>query len=173
MYPSFTDLPTEVIQEIVHNIPTSSIPAFQQVCRRFYQVFDPLIWRQLCKLRFRYWRSDHNIKKRFIGNIDETDWKELFVQRQLVDSVTTRTLDSILSSQTGRIEKFQRILEHGYDAKDCLLRHLEVSEEAEDVLARRYSAHLYLHDSSLILPADIIVVQSLDACTGSWQPKNG
>ena len=27
---------------------------------------------------------------------------------------------------------------HGYDAKDALLRHLNVGDDAEDVLARRY-----------------------------------
>lgn len=61
----------------------------------------------------------------------------MFIDRHLAYRETSRLLDSLLSTQVGRIHKFQRIVEIGYDAKDCLLQHLAVDENAEDVLARR------------------------------------
>ena len=64
----------------------------------------------------------------------------IYGQRHMVERITDRTIDSILASQTGRIEKFQAVVELGYDAKDCLLRHLRCNDDAEDVLARRYGA---------------------------------
>ena len=47
-------------------------------------------------------------------------------------------IDSILSSQTNRIEKAKSIVDKNYDAKDVLLRCLHVGDEVEDVLARRW-----------------------------------
>lgn len=55
-----------------------------------------------------------------------------------VDHSVTRILNSILGSQTGRIEKFRRVIDLGYDAKDTLLRH-SVIESGEDHLARRWA----------------------------------
>jgi F-box protein 21 len=69
------------------------------------------------------------------------DWKALYRSRHVVDVATTRLLDSILISQTGRIEKFRSVISFGYDAKDSLLRNLSISSEAEDHLARRFVVH--------------------------------
>lgn len=66
------------------------------------------------------------------------DWKKVFAERRQIDRSISREIDSILGSQVGRIEKTSRIVEHGYDAKDTLLRHLSVADDADDVLARRY-----------------------------------
>ena len=133
------DLPNEVIQQILHHLPALSVPTFQQVCRRFNRLADSLNWRYLCQIHFDYWNPTRCIEEKFASSVDEVDWKTLFVDRHCIDRDTTELLDSILSCQTGRIEKFQKIIEAGYDAKDCLLRHLAVHDEAEDVLARRYS----------------------------------
>lgn len=78
------------------------------------------------------------MEEKFDGNISKVDWKEVFVERHTLDRSASSNIDSILSSQTGRILKSESIVEHGYDSKDSLLRHLHVDEGAEDVLARRY-----------------------------------
>jgi F-box protein 21 len=64
------------------------------------------------------------------------DWKALFIQRYGIDGSVAQLLDSILGSQTGRIEKFRAVIEFGYDAKDTLLRNCQV-QECDDYLARR------------------------------------
>ena len=134
---SIHDLPNEVIQHILLHASPLSIPAFQQTCQRFNHLADALIWRQHCRSQFRYWSPEHLIKRRLAGPVDSAEWKTVFARRHVLNRHTTRTLDSILSSQMGRIDKFQQIVEHGYDVKDCLLGHLRVDDDAEDVLARR------------------------------------
>ncbi len=72
------------------------------------------------------------------GPVSSVDWKALYISRHLVDRTTSQLLDSILNSQTGRIEKFQSIVRFGYDAKDALLRNIFVDSCAEDYLSRRF-----------------------------------
>jgi F-box protein 21 len=74
---------------------------------------------------------------KFCGDIEGVDWKGIFAERHCIDRSISRAIDSILSSQMGRVDKVQTIIEYGYDAKDCLIRHLRVDEGAEDALARR------------------------------------
>lgn len=66
------------------------------------------------------------------------DWKGIYLERHTIDRSATHQIDSVLSSQTGRIAKSANIVGLGYDAKDTLIRHLRVGDDAEDVLARRY-----------------------------------
>ena len=73
-----------------------------------------------------------------MGPASETDWKKLFTSHYSIDRSITCDINGILASQCNRIEKAERIMGHGYDAKDTLLRHLNVTDEVEDVLARRY-----------------------------------
>ena len=86
------------------------------------------------------------IKEKYTNDVAKVGWKNIFTDRLSVDKTVSHTVDSILSSQLGRIEKFHRIVELGYDAKDTLLRHISVGDDAEDVLARRCDAFdtLYL-----------------------------
>ena len=78
------------------------------------------------------------MQHKFSGAVSKVDWKKIFTQRHGIARSISRNIDSILSSQSGRIEKAEKIMGHGYDAKDTLLRHLNVGDDAEDVLARRY-----------------------------------
>ncbi|KAL8656220.1 MAG: hypothetical protein Q9226_002733, partial [Calogaya cf. arnoldii] len=87
---------------------------------------------------FKYWSPEHDIITKYAQAPAKVDWKQLFQARHLADRATSHNLEDILSSQVGRIERSETILAHGYDAKDTLLRHLNVSDNAEDVLARRY-----------------------------------
>ena len=134
---SLSSLPNEVIQQVLQYLHPKSIPSFQRTCKRFNALADAIVWREKCRAVYRYWRPEHNIAAKFAGNVHAVDWRALFIERELVDQGTTEALNDLLSSQTGRLEKAQRILEHGYDAKDCLLRHCAVGDEADDVLARR------------------------------------
>ena len=136
---TISDLPNEVLQQILLYLPPLSIASFQQVSRRFNTLVEPLLWKQKCQIFYKYWSAQHCIREKYSANVSLYDWQSIFAQRHNVDRITTATLNSILESQTGRIDKSQRIVDCGYDAKDCLLRHLKCDDDAEDVLARRYA----------------------------------
>ncbi|KAL8771752.1 MAG: hypothetical protein Q9209_002943 [Squamulea sp. 1 TL-2023] len=133
-----SDLPPEVLFQILLSVPPATIPTLQQVCRKFNSLSQPLLWRHHCQTQFTYWSPEHDINAKYAQNTAEVDWKQLFRTRHLADRAISHELRGILASQTGRIERAQRILTHGYDAKDTLLRHLGVGDDADDVLARRY-----------------------------------
>lgn len=133
-----SDLPTEILFQILLWAPPVSIPTFQQVCRKFNALSQPVLWRHHCRRQFRYWSPEHDIFTKLSQDAAQIDWKHIFRNRHLTDSAISHDLERILSSQRGRIAKSERIIAHGYDAKDTLLRHLNVSDEADDVLARRY-----------------------------------
>ena len=132
-------LPDEVLQHILFYIsPHDVLLNTQRVSKRFNRLAcEPLLWRYHCRTQFKYWDSDHRIRQKFLGNVGDVDWKNLYTHRSKVDLKTTDILDSILDDQVNRIRKFNEIAKFGYDAKDTLLRHCHTSETAEDVLARR------------------------------------
>lgn len=136
---TLNDLPIEVLHHIISYLPPSSLPTIQIVSRKFHDLPQPLLWRDHCRTRFKYWDSGHDLQQRLSGTIVESDWKKLFSDRYSIDRAITRDIDGILASQRNRIEKAERIIGHGYDAKDTLLRHMSVADDVEDVLARRYS----------------------------------
>ena len=131
-------LPNEIIFQILLCIPPTSVPALQQVSKQFNDLSQPLLWRYHCSKTFHYWSPEHAIDEKFNGPVAKVDWKKVFTQRRQIDRSISREIDSILGSQVGRIEKTSRIVEYGYDAKDTLLRHMSVADDADDVLARRY-----------------------------------
>ena len=133
-----TDLPNEIIFQILTYLPPASVPTLQRVSQRFNELSQPLLWRYYCRTQFKYWSEHRKIQTKFVDDVTKVDWKKVFSERRSVDRTTTTQLNSILSSQTCRIEKAEEIVRHGYDAKDSLVRHLRVEDGAEDVLARRY-----------------------------------
>ncbi|KAF6219304.1 hypothetical protein HO133_005129 [Letharia lupina] len=135
---TLSELPTEVLHQIISYLPPSSVPTLQTVSRKFNDFPQPLLWRDHCRTHFKYWSPEHSFQQKLSGAVVETDWKKLFSDRYSVDRSITRDVDGILASQRNRIEKAERIMGHGYDAKDALLRHLNVGDHAEDVLARRF-----------------------------------
>lgn len=138
MVATLSELPIEVLHQIISDVPPSSVPTVQTVSRKFNSLPQPLLWRDHCLSQFKYWSPEHDIQRKFSGAVVETDWKKLFSDRYSIDRSIARDLDCILASQRNRIEKAERIMGHGYDAKDALLQHLNISDDAEDVLARRY-----------------------------------
>lgn len=135
---SLTDLPNEILFQILIQVPPHHTPAVLLTCRRLNNVAEPQLWRYHCQTRFRYWSQERRIRNQLLDYTCPVDWKKVFSERYMVDRKISHLLDSIISSQSGRIGKAEKIVEFGYDAKDTLLRHMSVPDEADDVLARRY-----------------------------------
>ncbi|MCJ1414554.1 hypothetical protein MMC32_000881 [Xylographa parallela] len=135
---SISDLPGEIIQQILLYCPPITLAAVQRLSRRYNALVEPFLWRHQCRTQYRYWDPEHHIKEKLRGNINDVDWQNVFSERQRIDRITSSALEGILANQMGRIDKFQRIVECGYDAKDCLLQHMAIDDDGEDVLARRY-----------------------------------
>ncbi|KAI2786763.1 hypothetical protein POX_g09156 [Penicillium oxalicum] len=144
MVMSLDSLPEEILHYILCYLPPRSTAALEQTSRRWKNVTTvPLLWRHYCGTQFKSWDKKHDIIGKLVAPPSDVDWKALYVSRSQIDRAVTRLLDSILASQTGRIEKFRAVIDFGYDAKDTLLRHSQV-ESGEDHLARRYYARALL-----------------------------
>jgi len=135
-----TDLPNEVIYQILQFLSPHDVPSLELVSKSFRTTgCQRVLWQYFCRSNFRYWDRRWDIESKFRANAANVDWKGIYSKRHEIDRSTTRQIDSILSSQVGRIGKSAKIVGLGYDAKDTLIRHLEVGDDAEDVLARRYT----------------------------------
>lgn len=142
---SFASLPTEILQAIFEYLPPESLVNASIASKRLKSIADqPIIWRLYCRTQFRYWDTKHNITGKFAGSLADVDWKALFVERNKTDRATTQLLNKVVSSQLDRIANIQEIANLGYDAKETLLRHCNVGDDAEDVLARRYYSNAVL-----------------------------
>lgn len=137
--PYLTDLPDEVLQHITYYCSTNDVLSrIQRLSKRFARLAsEPLLWRHHCKVEYKYWDLKHAIGQKFSGNVQDVDWKALYIYRRGVDLQTTHLLDSILDGQVDRISKFRSIADYGYDAKDTLVHHCHTHDDAVDVLARR------------------------------------
>ncbi|KAL9615513.1 MAG: hypothetical protein Q9167_000026 [Letrouitia subvulpina] len=133
-----TDLPNEILYQILLFVDPPVAPVLQQACRKFNGLVQPLLWRYHCEKQFKYWNPEHQIQEKLATDITKVDWKKLFQVRYEIDISTTHDFESILSSQVNRVKKAAKIVARGYDVKDTMLRHLNVADDAEDVLARRY-----------------------------------
>lgn len=134
---SLNHLPEEILHSILCASPPRSAAALQQTSHRFGNVTrEPLLWRHYCETHFSSWDKRHGISRKLTDPVSSVDWKALFVLRFNIDRSVCRLLDSILASQTGRIEKFRAVIDFGFDAQDTLVYHSRV-ESGEDHLARR------------------------------------
>lgn len=149
---SLDSLPEEILHYILCYLPPRSTAALEQTSRRWKNVTTvPLLWRHYCGTQFKSWDKKHDIIGKLVAPPSDVDWKALYVSRSQIDRAVTRLLDSILASQTGRIEKFRAVIDFGYDAKDTLLRHSQV-ESGEDHLARRFVCLLSLIHTVVLCP---------------------
>ncbi|KAL2219023.1 Hemimethylated DNA-binding protein YccV like-domain-containing protein [Thermoascus aurantiacus ATCC 26904] len=145
METSLAHLPDEILYSILCYSPPRSSAALERTARRFRNVTnEPLLWRFYCLTHFNFWDKRHEFHKKLASPVSSVDWKKLYITRHLIDIATTEVLESILTSQTGRIEKFHTIVNFGYDAKDTLIRHSLAGPEKEDYLARRYYSNAVL-----------------------------
>lgn len=140
MVSSLDSLPEEVLHSVLYYCHPATSAALAQAARRFRRVADePLLWRFYCQTHFKHWDHEHNLLDKLARPVPSVNWKALYISRHLVDRATSRLLDSILASQTGRLEKIQMVIDLGFDIKDTLLRHGSVGPDTEDYLARRYA----------------------------------
>lgn len=138
MEASFTHLPDEILHSILCYSPPSAAVALERTARRFRSIAnEPLLWRYYCVTHFSFWEHRHDFKNKLADPVSSIDWKRLYASRHLTDSTVSSALESILSSQRGRLEKFRVIISFGYDAKDTLIRNALTGPEREDHLARR------------------------------------
>ncbi|KAH7401327.1 Hemimethylated DNA-binding protein YccV like-domain-containing protein [Pyrenochaeta sp. MPI-SDFR-AT-0127] len=144
--PSFTGLPTEILEAIFLHLDSHSLIAVSQTSKPIKQLTNdaPIIWRNLCLTRFSTWDSRHNIAAKIAGPLSDVDWRSLFIARIRIEQSTRALLDHIVATQHERIRCINEIADFGYDAKEALLREYACPDDAEDVLARRYYANAVL-----------------------------
>jgi F-box protein 21 len=141
--PSFTALPTEILEAIFLHIDPRSLISVSQTSKFIKKITtdSPIIWRHYCLTQFKSWAPHHNIASSFAGPLSDIDWRTLFIRRVNIERDTRRLLNQVLASQQGRIQYINQIADFGYDAKETLLRECACPDDAEDVLARRYYAN--------------------------------
>jgi len=135
-------LPEEVLTAIVSLVSDSCLVNVSQVCRKLNRICSsPLEMRQRC-IRFRWWDERHQIEeKKRISRVTAVDWRGLFLYRFRVELAAAHLLDQIIANPANHITKFNQIVDFGYDTKDCLKVHADVSDDqVDDPLARRYHA---------------------------------
>ncbi|KAF2252539.1 YccV-like-domain-containing protein [Trematosphaeria pertusa] len=146
MAPSFTTLPTEILETIFLHLDPQSLVSVSQTNKFVKKITSErsIIWRHFCKTHFNSWAPRHNFTAKFAGPLSDVDWRALFLYRINVKRETLRKLDHILGTQQGRIRYINEIADFGYDAKETLLKECACPDDAEDVLARRYYANAIL-----------------------------
>lgn len=138
MGPTLDSLPDEIIQHVFSFLPFKSAVCLLQTSTHLRRIAgERALWRNYCLRDFQHWDERHHINDRSATVSSSKDWQYIYHQRVNNDRRTTTVLDHIVATQQYRIGKFQVIALHGYDAKDTILRHLRVGDDAEDVLARR------------------------------------
>ncbi|KAJ9666541.1 hypothetical protein H2201_003464 [Coniosporium apollinis] len=136
---SLLNLPDELLLQILYHVPPETTIAVRLTSPKFKSVTETtLLWRHYCHTEYQYWDPKQEIQQKFLAPAAEVRWESIFARRRELDIMTSETLDSLLSCQQRRYDKMQEIVDAGYDAKDELLRQCNCSDDAEDVLARRY-----------------------------------
>ncbi|KAK9772719.1 putative F-box domain-containing protein [Seiridium cardinale] len=136
----FNELPDEIISHILTYLaPEETLTTIPRLSKRFYRIADTqLLWKFYCETSFRYWQSDHDIQKKLRNKATDVDWKALYTLRLRRNRRIAHLLDGIVASRVSRLQKTEEICQYGYDAKDFLLSQCKISEDADDVLARRF-----------------------------------
>jgi F-box protein 21 len=144
--PSFTDLPTEILEAIFLNFDAHSLISVSQTNKFIKELTAdaPLVWRNLCKTQFKTWDARHNITAKFAAPLSDIDWRGLFITKYGIERHTRELLDHVIATQHERIRCINEIAEYGYDAKETLLKECACPDDADDVLARRYYANAVL-----------------------------
>jgi F-box protein 21 len=144
--PSFTGLPTEILEAVFLNLDPRSLASVSQTNKLIKELTTdaPIIWRHLCKTQFKTWDSRHNIVAKFAAPLSDVDWRALYMTKHTIERRTKHLLNRIVASQQGRIRCINDIAEFGYDAKETLLKECACPDDADDVLARRYYANAVL-----------------------------
>ena len=89
MVTTITDLPNEVLQQILRNLAPSSLLQLQRVCCRFFKLADSSVWRYVWRSCYKYWdagRHDRGV----LGSLTPVDWRQTCLERLRLESKTTR-----------------------------------------------------------------------------------
>ncbi|KAH8727189.1 Hemimethylated DNA-binding protein YccV like-domain-containing protein [Phaeosphaeriaceae sp. PMI808] len=144
--PSFTTLPTEILETIFLDLDPRSLISVSQTSKfiKHLTLDSPIIWRYLCQTQFRTWHPRHNIDAKFAGPLSDVDWRSLYIEKFKVGARARSLLDCVVRTQHQRIRCITELADIGYDAKETLLRELKCPDDAHDVLARRFYANAVL-----------------------------
>ncbi|KAF4512122.1 hypothetical protein G6O67_001302 [Ophiocordyceps sinensis] len=137
---SLDKIPDEIIQHLLHYVsPRDNLRSLQILSRQFHRLANqPLLWRYYCRSSFTHWHQNHEFQNKLRRKASEVGWKQLFVLRAQQNRLVADLLDGIITTQVGRVKRFETIARLGYDAKDFLLAQCRTDESAHDFLARRY-----------------------------------
>lgn len=137
---SLLQLPDELIHHLLYYVaPDDTLANLQLTSRRLKRVTEePLLWRYYCVTSFKFWKSDHGLKRKLRLPPSEVDWKRLYVLRTGRNSHISHLLDQVVGTRVGRLRHIEEICKLEYDSKDFLLDQWHnIPDDAEDVIARR------------------------------------
>ncbi|KKY16325.1 putative f-box domain-containing protein [Diplodia seriata] len=137
--PFLLALPDEILTHILSYLNPYDLNAIQLSTKRLHSLSqEPLLWRHLCRVHFRFWNPKHHLAVKLRQPIADVQWRRLFINRKQLDYEVDRRMDMIIATQQNRANHIEWIAEQGYDVKSALLKHKNAGEGAEDVLARRF-----------------------------------
>ncbi|KAF2752067.1 YccV-like-domain-containing protein [Sporormia fimetaria CBS 119925] len=144
--PALAVLPAEILEAIFLQLDYYSVVQASQACKHIRNItaHAPVIWRHLCLTNFNYWDPHRHIQDKIAAPLSNTDWRELFIERYQIDKDTRHCLDRVINTPHGRLQLISDVANYGYDAKGLLLREWNCPDDAGDVLARRFYAHVML-----------------------------
>ncbi|CAJ2504188.1 Uu.00g115820.m01.CDS01 [Anthostomella pinea] len=153
---SLLRLPDELLEGIVQHLGPRDTVAFGITCKRIHRVATAsLVWRRHCIETWRYWQRRHKLAEKTKLPPAQTDWRQLFKERAIIDRDALALFDKMLTEQQSRSHRMEEIASQGYDVKDLLLRlQNETLDSAEDVLARRYHAAAILGQIHRLIALD-------------------
>jgi F-box protein 21 len=170
---SLDQFPDEIIQHVLTYLPAEdNLAAFQLASRRMCRVArEPVLWRQHCRVRFRFWDAGHALQRKMTGRASSTDWMGLFVARLRMNARAARLLDDVIEAGTvsADVASFGELAQMGYDVQDYLLEQARAGDEFADVLARRYYSNAVLksiHRAAAI--EDWMTLQRVYAARQAW-----
>lgn len=144
--PYLLALPHEITTHILSYLGPYDLNAIQLSNKRLYALTqEPLLWRHLCRVHFRFWDPQHRLATKMRQPIADVPWRDMFIERKQLDREVDHRMDLILATQQNRANHIEWIAEQGYDVKEVLLGHKTASEAGHaDVLARRFWASAIL-----------------------------
>lgn len=145
--PKLLQLPDELLSVVVCHTPTpADTAAFGLACRRVHKIVcTSPVWKQHCITTWQHWDPQHGLSAKVAKPPLQTDWRQLFLQRENNDIEAALVFKDLLSVQHKRLHRMRDIAEKGQDVQDLLLNLRDrTPDEAEDVLARRWHADAIL-----------------------------
>lgn len=137
--PFLLALPDEILTHILSYLDPYDLNAVQLATKRLHSLAqEPLLWRHLCRVHFRFWNPTHRLSAKLRQPIADVPWRRLFIDRKQLDYEVDKRMDMIIATQQNRANHIEWIAERGYDVKSVLLKHKNADEGKEDVLARRF-----------------------------------